>query len=193
MSEQAQEEKYYKEYYDLQDILKFLGFDYKFSVGERYHDYPFNRSPKDIEFNWGQILIPKYGIRETVQNKLSNKPDKPITEIKMVYQIAYLQKSSGKVGVINQDISLGFRYDKEWKYGDVRYSIYEVCFWILENAVRTNDFFIIRDEAVLEFFSRYIIPCQYGIGRTVNCSSPQETYTPGSSNEDEEADSEVSD
>ena len=75
------------------------------------------------------------------------------------------------IGVINQDIQLTFRYDKEYKYGNITKSIYEVCFYILENATTTNDFYIITDEEVFTFFSHYIIPNQWGIGRmTVSIS-----------------------
>ena len=173
-----------KKYYNLSGILKFLGFDYQF---ERKSDYPFNRNPENIEFSWGQILIPKKGIKEMVQNKISDINERPLKELVMMYQIPFIEKSkndtSYHTGVINQDITLSFRYDKEYKYGDINKSIYECCFYILENAARTNDFFIISDDVLFDFFSYYIIDNQWGIGRITVSSPPQEKYKVGENNE----------
>ena len=136
--------------------------------------YPFNRGRDNVVFSWGQVLIPKYGIMEMVQNKISEIGDRPITEIKMMYQIPFFTNEG--VGLINQDISLGFRYDKQFKYGNITKSIYECCFWILEHATRTNDFYVIKDDLVQEFFSYYVIDNQYGLGPMVICSSCNEKY-----------------
>ena len=95
-----------------------------------------------------------------VQNKVSDIKEKPISEIKMMYQIPF--ECEGKAGLINKNISLSFRYDKEYKYGEITKSIYECCFWILEHAVRTNDFYIIKEDMVQEFFSRCVIDNQWG-------------------------------
>lgn len=161
-----------EKYYSFQNILEFLSFDYEFEKQNR--KYPFNRGKEEVTFSWGQILIPKYGIREMVQNKVSDIKETPITELKMMYQIPFLV--DGKVGVINKNISLSFRYDKQYKYGDITKSIYECCFWILENAIRTNDFYIIKDDMVQEFFSYYVINNQWGLGSLEVCSPPQEKF-----------------
>ena len=158
-------------YYDFKDILKWLGFDYKFNQDNP--KYPFNRGKDQVTFCWGQVIIPKAGIREMVQNKISDIKDKPIHEIKMMYQIPFFV--DGRTGVVNQNISLSFRYDKEWKYGDITKSIYECCFWILEHAEETNDFYIIKD-TVQEFFSYCVINNQWGLGAINICSSPCEKY-----------------
>lgn len=158
-------------YYDLKNILKFLGIDYEF---ERKSRYPFTKNPKQLSFSWGQILIPKYGIHEVVKNKISDVRDLPITEITMMYQVPFKNEcpdGSVGIGVINQDIRLTFRYDKEYKYGEITKSIYEVCFYILEHANFTNNFYIITNDDVFTFFSYYIIPNQWGIGR-MTVSSP---------------------
>lgn len=86
-----------------------------------------------------------------VQNKISDIKEKPITEIKMMYQIPFTVDGRDGSGVINQNISLSFRYDKTYKYGDITKSIYECCFWILEHAIKTNDFYIISEGMVQDF------------------------------------------
>ena len=161
-----------QKYYNFKDILKFLSFDWEFEKTDRR--YPFNRGRDVVTFSWGQILIPKYGIRQMVQNKVSDIKEKPISEIKMMYQIPF--ECEGKAGLINKNISLSFRYDKEYKYGEVTKSIYECCFWILEHAVRTNDFYIIKEDMVQEFFSRCVIDNQWGLGSLDICSTPCEKF-----------------
>ena len=167
-----------KKYYDMDAIFDFLGFNDKFANKE---DYPFNRPRENVTFSWGQIIIPKTGIHEVVQNKISDIKELPINEIKMLYQIPFIvdevKWKEHKTGIINQNISLTFRYDKEWKYGDINKSIYETCFYILENAVETNDFFIISDESIFPFFSYYIIDNQWGTGSLRISSPPNKKYT----------------
>lgn len=158
-----------EKYYNFKNILEFIGFEYEF---ENKRQYPFNHKKDKVTFSWGQILIPKYGIREMVQNKISDKNEKPLSEIKMMYQVPF--ECNGDTGLINKNISLSFRYDKEYKYGDVTKSIYECCFWILEHAFKTNDFYIIKDDLIQEFFSGYVIDNQWGLGSLVVCSSPSE-------------------
>lgn len=159
-------------FYSFQEILDFIGIEFEFNQPHR--KYPFNRGEDNVEFSWGQVLIPKYGIKETVQNKISDIKNTPINEIKMIYQIPFVENNN--TGLINQDISLSFRYDKEYKYGTINKSIYECCFWILTHASMTNDFYIITDEMVQEFFSYYVINNQWGIGRMQISSPPQEKY-----------------
>ena len=106
-----------KKYYTLSGILDFLGFAREF---ENKKPYPFNRNRENVTFSWGQIIIPKKGIREVVQNKISDIDELPIKEIVMLYQIPFKvdDKRGTDIGVINQNISLGFRYDKAWKYNN---------------------------------------------------------------------------
>lgn len=157
-------------YYCFEDIIKFLGLDFKFQWKPR--EYPFNKDPKDISCSWGQILIPEKGIRDTIINKLSDNGslERPsLTELNMVYQIPFMHED--RTGIINQDISLTFRYDKTYKYGDITKGIAEVCFYILEYGTKTNGFYIITDDCIQSFFSNCIIPNQWGIGSTF-VSSP---------------------
>lgn len=158
--------------YSFKDILKFLSFDYKFEHDKRY---PFNWGRDKVNFSWGQVLIPKYGIREMVQNKISDIKEKPITEIKMMYQIPFTVDGLEGSDVINQNISLSFRYDKTYKYGDIK-SIYECCFWILEHAIKTDDFYIISECMVQDFFSCCIIKNQWKLGALEVSSSPSEKF-----------------
>lgn len=167
-----------RKWYSFKDILKFLSFDYNF---EHCKEYPFNRGRDNVIFSWGQIIIPKYGIEEIVQNKISDISDKPITEIKMLYQIPFTvidkhDPEKPKFGLINKNIGLGFRYDKEYTRGKVTKSIYECCFWILQNATRTNDFYIIQDGLVQDFFSYCVINNQWGLGSLKISSSPCEKF-----------------
>ena len=159
-------------YYNFTDILNFLNFDYEF---EKDKMYPFNMGRDKVEFSWGQVLIPKYGIREMVQNKISNIEDKPLRELKMMYQIPFSTDNNG-IGVINKNISLTFDYNHTYKYGEITKSIYECCFWILENAVKTNDFYIVEGEKVMEFFSYCVIDNQWGLGSMEICSAPSKKF-----------------
>lgn len=166
-----------KMYYSFQDILKFLGIDYEFERKEK-KEYPFNREKENVTFSWGEVLIPKYGIMKMVQNKISGINEKPISEINMIYSIPFVEERNNEhhVGSICKNISLSFKYDKEYKYGDITKSIYECCFWIIEHARRTNDFYIIKDDMVQEFFSYCVINNQWGLGSMVVCSSPNEKF-----------------
>ena len=166
-----------RKYFVLDDILDWLGFEYHFN--DKKPEYPFNRGKENVVFSWGQILIPKAGIRKTVENKISDIKELPISEIKMMYQIPFHTKcKDGSIGIgtINQDISLSFRYDKQYKYGDITKSIYEVCFYIITTAKETNDFFIIGGEDVFDFMSYYVMNNQWGIGRLLVESAPQQLY-----------------
>ena len=162
-----------RKWYSFKDILKFLSFDYKF---EHNKEYPFNWGRDKVNFSWGQVLIPKYGIKEMVQNKISDIKEKPIEKIKMMYQIPFTVDGRDGCGVINQNISLSFRYDKTYKYGEITKSIYECCFWILEHAIKTNDFYIIEGGEVMNFFSYCVIKNQWGIGSLEICSAPSDKY-----------------
>ena len=98
-------------YYSFKEILEFLGFKRRFE--DKNKKYPFNRGKENVAFSWGQVLIPKYGIREMVENKISNIDDAPLEEIKMMYQIPF--STDNGIGVINKNISLSFRYDKQMR------------------------------------------------------------------------------
>ena len=162
-----------KKYYNFKEILKFLNFDYQF---EHNKEFPFNWGRDKVNFSWGQVLIPKYGIKEMVQNKISDIAEKPINEIKMMYQIPFTVDGREGGSIINQNISLSFGYDKEYKYGEITKSIYECCFWILEHATKTNDFYIIKGCKIMDFFSYCVIKNQCGIGSLEVCSSPCEKF-----------------
>lgn len=159
-----------EKYYNFQEILKFLGFDYEFDTKNKI--YPFNRGKENVHLSWGQIIISRHGIWEMVNNKISDIKEEPISEIKMIYNIPFYENTDGKVGcgVISKNIRLTFRYDKEYKYGNISKSIYEVCFWILEHSKRTNDFYIITDDMIQIFMSYYVINNQWGLGSLEVCS-----------------------
>lgn len=107
-----------------------------------------------------------------VKNKISDINESRISEINMIYNIPFYENKNGGIncGVISKNISLTFKYDKQYKYGNINKSIYEVCFWILEHAKRTNDFYIITDDMIQEFMSYYVFNNQYGLGSLEVCS-----------------------
>ena len=69
-----------------------------------------------------------------------------------------------------------FRYDKTYKYGDITKSIYECCFFIVDRARETNDFYILDDEPLMQFMREYVIPNQWGLGATLVTSGLREKY-----------------
>ena len=152
------------------EIYSFLGFEFMFNYKK---EFPFNRDPKDVIFYTGQVLIPREGIDVMVQNKISDKKEMPISEIKIMCQIPFTvngKDGTQSCGIVNHDISLTFRYDKEFKYGNITKSIYEVCYYIMQNGIRTNNFYIIDYGAFNDFFSYYVIPNQWALGSTVPLS-----------------------
>lgn len=157
-----------KKFYNFKEYIKFLNFEYFLRK-----EYPFNRKDyKNIKCNWGMIIIPRKGIDETIQNKISNIEERPLKEIVMLYQLPF--EYEGKVGIINKNISLTFRYDKEFKYGDINKSIEEVCYYIKEHSKRLNDFYIIYPDFIHEFLSYYVFDNQWGLGAEYIDNSPME-------------------
>ena len=156
-------------YYNFEEMIKWLNFAYFLRK-----EYPFNRNDlTNIKCNWGMILIPKKGIDEVIQNKISDKETKDqLKEIVMMYQLPY--EYQGHIGIINKNISLTFRYDKEFKYGDINKSIAEVCYYIEKHAKETNDFYIIYSDFVFDFMSYYVINNQWGLGAEYIDNSPME-------------------
>lgn len=152
-------------YYNFQDILKILNIDHEFDINKKF---PFNKGKENVHFHNDKIIIPDYGIYEMVKNKISDIKDYPISKINMIYDIPYYCNDNGniKVGTITKDISLAF-YDKKFKYGNINNkSIFEVCLYITQNAIKTNNFFIIPSDIVPIFMSFYIFNNQYGVGIT---------------------------
>ena len=162
-----------KKYYNYEDLMKFLGMDYKF---KNYKDYPFNRELKDFTFMWPIIIIPRQGVEKIIQNKISDIEYHDILkEIVMLVQIPYILKGE-RQGIINQDVSLSFRYDKEYKYGDINKSLPEVCYFIERHATKTNNFYIFDNEYVFDFMSYFVIDNQWGIGATISSSQPTSKF-----------------
>ena len=160
-----------EEYYNMRDIMKFLSIDWEFKR-ENQNEYPFNRKLEDMKFMWGYIVIPRYGIEKIIQNKISDKEYRDILhEITMLVNIPFSCKN--KLGVISVNVSLGFRYDKTYKYGDINKSIAEVCYAIEKYGTKTNDFYIIQGEWFQEFMSYFVINNQWGIGAMQVISAPE--------------------
>lgn len=92
-------------------------------------------------------------------------------ELKFLWIIPYkldkispiMNREISTYGNIYQNISLTFRYDKTWKWGEITNSIEECCFFILEYAKDIGDFYIITGkDNVQDFINQVIIPNQYG-------------------------------
>ena len=162
-----------QKYYNTVEILKFLGIDYEFEK-EKFKEYPFEDEPSQIIFNYGYITIPRYGIEKIIQNKISDKNYSGILdEVKMLVHIPFYNKRTKNTGTIIVNLTLGFRYDKQYKYGDITKSLPEVCYAIEKYAKKTNDFYIINEDWMHEFMSYFVIPNQWGIGAMEIVSSPQ--------------------
>lgn len=158
-------------FYNIEEIMKFLSLDWEFQR-EGTKEYPFNRKLEDLKFMWGYIVIPRYGIEKIVQNKISDKEYRDILrKITMLINIPF--SCEGKVGAITKNVSLGFEYGKEYKYGEITKSIEEVCYAIIRNARVTNDFYIIDDTFFHEFMSYFVIPNQWGQGQLKVMSAPE--------------------
>ena len=160
-------------FYNTVEILDFLGIKYDFENNEG-KQYPFKDKPSDIIFNYGYITIPRAGIEKIIQNKISDKDYHNILdEIKMLVHIPFYCKRTKNTGTIIVNVTVGFRYDKEYKYGDVNKSLPELCYVIEKYGRKTNDFYIINDDNINYFMSNYVMETQWGIGAMEVVTSPQ--------------------
>lgn len=160
-------------FYNTVEILDFLGIKYDFENNEG-KQYPFKDKPSDIIFNYGYITIPRAGIEKIIQNKISDKDYHNILdEIKMLVHIPFYCKRTKNTGTIIVNVTVGFRYDKEYKYGDVNKSLPELCYAIEKYGRKTNDFYIINDDNINYFMSNYVMGTQWGIGAMEVVTSPQ--------------------
>ncbi len=160
-------------FYNTVEILDFLGIKYDFENNEG-KQYPFKDKPSDIIFNYGYITIPRAGIEKIIQNKISDKDYHNILdEIKMLVHIPFYCKRTKNTGTIIVNVTVGFRYDKEYKYGDVNKSLPELCYAIEKYGRKTNDFYIINDNNINYFMSNYVMGTQWGIGAMEVATSPQ--------------------
>lgn len=159
-------------------ILDFLGIRYQFEK-EGKKEYPFWKGIENVQFFTPYITIPQRGIEQVVLNKLSDKQDlekrkNEIEKIEMLVHIPYLIKNEEQVSNLVVNLSLGFRYDKEWKYGDIRKNKAEVCYAIMKYGKRTNDFYLIDNENFHSFMSYYVMNNQWGIGAMINVENLKE-------------------
>lgn len=164
-------------FYNTEKILEFLGIKYRFeNVTDT--EYPFNRKPSNFIFDYGYLTILRNGIEKEIQNKISSKGKyiSELQEIKMLYHIPFLEKKRNSLGTIIVNVSLSFRYDKEYKYGDINKSLPEVCYAIEKMGRATKDFYIIDTDNIHYFMSNYVINNQWGIGVTKVISSPEVNF-----------------
>lgn len=148
-----------KKFYNFEDTMRGLNFAYFLR-----NEYPFCRGDlENIKAGWGMIIVPRKGIEETIEVALSGK-DKPspLSELVMMYQLPF--EYNGGLGMISKNISLSFRYDKEFKYGEINKNIAECCYAIQKWGRRTNDFYIIEGDYLFDFMSYYVFDNQYGFG-----------------------------
>lgn len=166
------EEEY--KFYDTAKILDFLGIKYDFEDKDN-KKYPFSEKLGDIIFNWGYITVERKSIEKEIQNKIFSNGEyrSDLEEIKMLYHIPFYNKRTENTGTIIVNLSLTFRYDKTYKYGDINKSLPEVCYAIQQYGIKTNDFFVIGEDNIHYFISNYIMNNQYGIGSTIIETSPK--------------------
>ena len=91
----------------------------------------------------------------------------------MLVHIPFYCKRTKNTGTIIVNVTVGFRYDKEYKYGDVNKSLPELCYAIEKYGRKTNDFYIINDNNINYFMSNYVMGTQWGIGAMEVVTSPQ--------------------
>lgn len=160
-------------YYSTTKILDFLGIKYNFENNEGKM-YPFKDKPSDMLFSYGYITIARDGVEKIIQNKISDKDYNGILkEIKMLVHIPFYCKRTKNTGTIIVDVSVGFRYDKEYKYGDVNKTLPEVCYAIEKYGKKTNNFYIINEDNINYFMSNYVMNNQWGLGAMEVITSPQ--------------------
>lgn len=161
-------------FFSMEQILDFLGIKYDFENKEN-KKYPFDDKPSNIIFSWGYITVERKGIEEEIQNKISSKGEyiSKLKEIKMLYHIPFYNQRTKNTGTIIQNISLTFRYDKTYRYGDINKSLPEVCYAIERMGTKTNDFYVIGEDNIHFFISNYIMNNQWGLGTTLVESSPK--------------------
>lgn len=164
-----------KKYYTQEDLIGFLGIKFNFEY-ERKRDYPYWLKLEDLQFMWGRVVIPKGDIHEIVSSKIQDKEYTGKKELKMLFELPFKviggnDNVKGKIGIISVNIGLSFRYDKEYKYGDINHSLAEVCYYIEQHSKQTNDFYFIEDENVSDFMSYLVIDNQCWVGRDTVYSS----------------------
>lgn len=157
-----------EEWKNAAEILDFLGIRYEFEKDGK-KEYPFWKGIENIQFFTPYITISQKGIEQVVLNRLPDEENleerkNEIKEIKMLIHIPYLIKNENSVGNLLVNVSLGFRYDKTYKYGDIRKSKAEVCYAIMKYARKTNDFYVIDSMNFNDFMSYYVMNNQWGIG-----------------------------
>lgn len=167
-----------EEWKDTAKILDFLGIRYEFErEGEK--KYPFCKGIENIQFFTPYITISQKGIEQVVLNRLpvEENPEErknEIKEIEMLIHIPYLIKNKNEVSNLVVNVSLSFRYDKTYKYGDIRKSKAEVCYAIMKYARKTNDFYVIDSMNFNDFMSYYVMNNQWGIGAMLIIETLQE-------------------
>ena len=156
-------------YYNFEEMIRWMNFAYFLR-----DEYPFNRKDlENIKVGWGMLVIPRKGIEDTIKAQLrGGNTVLPLTEIHMLFQLPFIYDN--KPGVISKNISLTFRYDKEYKYGDINKNIGECCYFIDRWATKHNDFYVLDNEMLFEFISYYVINNQWGLGSESISTSPTE-------------------
>jgi len=162
---------------DIGKIFEWLGLKYDFET-ESVKEYPFNHNLEDIRFFNPYITIPRKGIEEVVLNKIADKKDEEyqdeIEEIVMLVNIPFISKKDDKAGNIVVNVSVGFEYGKEYKYGEITKNKAQVCYAIMYYAKKTNDFYIIDDMYFSDFMSYYVMNNQWGIGTKISIHGMEE-------------------
>lgn len=168
-------------FYSQNEILEFLGIIDDFKNAEKYNKpYPYKDNLEDLVFNYFYITIPKQGIHQAVQDKISQKYNNEIAvsalnEINMLVHIPFYCERTKNTGCFIVNLTIRFRYDKTYKYGDITKSLPEVCYAIERHAKELNDFYILNEYYATEFMSNFVMHNQWAIGATEIISTPNYT------------------
>lgn len=156
-------------------MFEALGLKRQFE-SKHFNNYPFNFNIEDFEFQWASVLIPRGDIEKILWRKTRDENYNDLnTDIKMVAQIPFL-RGNAHFGIINVNLSLSFRYDKQFKYGDVTKTLAETCLFILKNSKKSNDFFMLESDVASEFLNYYVLNSQYGLGAITATSAPSYSF-----------------
>ena len=153
------------------EIYKFLGM----YLDIEYDNVPYSKETiekEEVLVQWPSIIIPREGIEKMIQDKISDKPLDSFKELKMLVEIPYMIKGSDRFGIWHKNVSIEWRGDKCWKYGDITKSRPEFAYYIESHALKTNDYYILSGTNSLDFIRDYIMKNQWGLGSSQDVTQP---------------------
>jgi len=158
-------------YRSSEKLIEELGIVRRFE-SDSLKEYPFNWNINLFEFQWASVMIPRGDIERIVWRACRGENFEGLnTDLKMLVQVPFL-KEKDSFGIIHTNVSLTFRYDKQYKYGDVTKTLAETCFHIIQNSKKTNDYYILEADLASGFLNYYVLNSQHGLGAITATSAP---------------------